>query len=111
MVLSIFANAGIGPFLSDGFFAEQVLGLTPPSNFTCGPDYQGSPPTIPFDQPFCDAFFPSVQRSGNWALDILNVDSATGPSSVPEPATLALLGLGLAGLGFSRRRAGSLVLG
>ena len=93
VVLSIFANPGIGN-LSDGFFAEQVLGLTPPANFTCGPDYQGNPPPIPPDQPFCDEFVSGVQRSGNWALDILNVDSATGPSSVPEPNTLALALLG-----------------
>lgn len=102
VVLSSFANPGIGN-LSDGFFAEAVLGLTPPSNFTCAL-VQGNPPTIPIDQPFCDEWDPGIQRTGNWALDILNVDNATGPASVPEPATIALVGLGLAGLGFSRRK-------
>lgn len=95
VVLSTFANPGIGN-LPDGFFAEQVLGLTVPGNFTCevgAPGYQGNPPTIPTDQPFCDGWSAGTQRSGTWALDILNVDSATGPSSVPEPGTLALAGL------------------
>ena len=106
VVLSSFANPGIGN-LSDGFFAEQVLGLTPPSNFTCqvgAPGYQGNPPTISPDQPFCDEWSPGIQRSGNWALDILNVDSATGPSSVPEPASMILLVAGLAAIGVARRR-------
>lgn len=92
VVLSSFANPGIGN-LSDGFFAESVLGLTAPSNFTCQPGplgYQGNPPTIPVDQPFCDGFSAGTQRSGNWALDILNVDSASAALGVPEPGTLAL---------------------
>lgn len=102
VVLSTFANPGIGN-LSDGFFAEQVLGLTPPSNFTClvgSPGNQGNPPTVPTDQPFCDAFLPGTQRTGNWALDILFDDGL--PPSIPEPSTLAL-GL-LGGLFLAARR-------
>ncbi|MBL8838578.1 MAG: DVUA0089 family protein [Alphaproteobacteria bacterium] len=102
VVLSLFANPGIGN-LSDGFFAEVVLapsyGLTVPGNFTCmegSPGYQGTPPTAPVDGAFCDQFVSGVQRTGLWALDILNVDSATGPTSIPEPSTLALWLLGAA---------------
>lgn len=108
VVLSSFANPGIGN-LSDGFFANVVLGLPSPSNFTCqvGPlGYQGNPPTIPVDQPFCDAWATNTQRTGNWALDFYNVDSASA-LGVPEPNSLPLMLAGLlalAGVGVARRR-------
>lgn len=90
VALSLDANPGVGN-LQDGFFANAVLGLSSPANFTCG-TYQGFPASIPTDAPFCDSLAsPTVQRTGQWALDILNVDNA---NAVPEPGTI---GLGLIG--------------
>lgn len=111
VVLSTFANPGVGN-LSDGFFANVVLGLPNPSNFTCqvGPTgYQGNPPTVPVDQPFCDEWLNNTQRTGNWALDFYNVDSVSAVG-VPEPSSLplmlsGLLVLGGAGWWTARRRA------
>jgi hypothetical protein len=98
VVLSIFANPGVGD-LSAGFFGPAILGSDAPGNFTChadGSGYQGNPPTVPVDGPFCDGFDAGVERDGHWALDILNVDRATEVSvpGVPEPGSLSLALLG-----------------
>lgn len=107
VALSLDANPAIGN-LSDGFFANAVLGLTSPSNFTCQPGptgFQGTPTTIPVDAPFCDSVAtPTVQRTGNWALDILNVDSAAALGATPEPGAVGLVARGLLAIGAMRRK-------
>ena len=44
------------------------------------------------------------QRNGSFAFDVLNVDTATGPGGVPEPATWALMILGFGAVGGAMRR-------
>jgi MYXO-CTERM domain-containing protein len=72
--------------LSDGF-SQQGQG-----------DFTANGPCLDF----CDAF--GNQDSGNWAVDIVNVSSASNSGTAPEPATMLLAGGGLVLIGLARRR-------
>ena len=54
--------------------------------------------------PFFDPTTVEIGWDGSTALDLANFGIEVAPAAAPEPATLALLGIGLAGLGFSRRK-------
>ena len=51
-----------------------------------------------------DTFTIGTNMNDGWALDYMKLTVQYDSHSVPEPGTLALLGIGLAGMGFSRRR-------
>jgi hypothetical protein len=92
LAISLYSNPAAGPDLSDGFL-QPLQGTPVPSNYSCevgAPGVQGDPPTVPVTSPFCDEFLPGVERTGNWALDILNVDSAE-ELPAPEPGTAWLI--------------------
>jgi hypothetical protein len=72
LVLTQSDNLPVGPTYGDGF-SQDGNGNFTPSEFGCAANS------------FCDANIPSSARTGNWALDILGVRSAEGPTSVPEP--------------------------
>jgi len=89
LILSESDNQPVGNFLSDGFTRTGQGDFTA-SAFGC---------TI---GPFCDVN--ASNRTSAWAVDIDNVTSAGGPSSVPEPALTFPWLLSFVALALIRRR-------
>ena len=100
-------NDGVGFFVVDGvplgnFGINLFNGATLVDSAVFGPQtlpdsFIGVISTVAFNTVKIDA----VNPGDSWGIDDLSIGSI---GQVPEPATLALFGLGLAGLAVSRRR-------
>ncbi len=77
---------------------KVAIGESWDENYGAGGVWNGANLAFASDGTLCTLFsFSSVTK-------VLGIDSTCGATSVPEPGTLALLGVGLLGLGMSRRR-------
>jgi len=93
------ANLAAGTYTAS---IQQYDNFAAGDNLADGFDFDG----VAF-QTFSDGFVDATgnQRDSHWAFDILNVNSAVQDGNdIPEPESLALVGLGLFGMAALRRR-------
>jgi hypothetical protein len=88
-----------GTFCSDSIHFNMV-GLTSAGVYSASPFIWSFTATGTCNEDGLSAQCVAGTASGSWAGSV----TATGPLQTPEPGTLVLLGLGMAALGFARRR-------